>query len=719
MPNYYDGKAQQVWVQDQATVNVPMTLNTFGAADAVAGFEVSFNTANTSTSVEYADNLNSREQYTTVEDRIMEVSFKTFFPALYTVATMDFLKGWGTLISSGGVTYLVNTASLVIVTSAAHGLLSGDKILSTVSGLEGEYVVTKTGTNTFTFTVPDAAEVTSPTAFTYYPALSQIIPEAVKVSAAKNAAAQGSASFTFTKAGHGLSVNDYIVVCSGDDVISNKTSSTVKVIPAAVYKVTVVSGNDVTILITAIPTGESISGDTGNNKTFKYIKATDGYIERASYYPNNVTVHSEAHGLNAGDWIQFLVSRSWVGFSLSFIEIAKVDANSFKLGNPLQSTPSASASSYPDTFSYRKAKILFTPTTYVRTQEVVTITIPFGMAIVAGDYVCLINTGDSTTYEDSGNIGGTFILSTVVPGVTGFLTATYVDARGDIDSKTISSTATIRLTAPVLNTTNFFVNRLFNAAGALTTFTSERVQVDNLLNSIEGDDLSSIMVSASTPQSPTVQKLYRGFNGNCLVDLEIEIGKKATFKWDFKAIPVEMAEPAQSYPEKRITVRANFGQQKEAIAANIRGLSVNKAQLEPYGNALPLPFEGTRVDLCVQKISAPNLVGLVMERANLTCFNGFNLTYGVSEVTISVLEEEVGNAGYNEVDALYRTSILTGAMLERFFSFAFQWGIVTGVRYYLEFPKLQLADVKNTVISGKKGKDLVFKNSGGFKIIWG
>lgn len=298
-----------------------------------------------------------------------------------------------------------------------------------------------------------------------------------------------------------------------------------------------------------------------------------------------------------------------------------------------------------------------------------------------------------------------------------------IDRTGEIGFKTffpaLVDYASLSGSTPATEA-NFPLERLMEIAGATVTYSADathQVQLDDL-----GDTgaVGTVLVSRVAPQTPLVQKLFRFFNCRAQVDLDITIGKRAILTWMLKGIPVELLEPPELFPEARTTVVADYGQQKSAIAAPIRPNQVKQAQFVPYvdGTDLPAPFTGNVITFCIQHIVAANLFGYVLNRIQTTCGDEYILKTQNTDVVISIMEPEIGTAGYLEPDAVAKYSLHTGAMLEAFFQFGFQWGAVDGKKYYIEFTKLQLSDSKETTIDGKIGRDLTFKNCGHVKLAW-
>ena len=321
-------------------------------------------------------------------------------------------------------------------------------------------------------------------------------------------------------------------------------------------------------------------------------------------------------------------------------------------------------------------------------------------------------TNTQETIEFSDNISNREQFTGITDRTCEVSNTTYFPGFSDYAGLTGSTAAT---------EANFYLERLFDIAGCTITYAASATHDITITGTIGASDtLATALQSASTPQTPTVQKLFRFYNARALVDLELELNKRSKLKWMIKGIPVELLEPAEDFPETQTTVVADFGVQKTGFAPIFRAPMVQQAEFAVWGSKayntgaddLPTPFAGTVKNFCISKLSAANLFGYTLERLSTTCGDEFNLVTVNPDLVITIMEPEVGTTGYSEPDAVLSHSTATGAMLEQFYAFALQWGTVAGKKYYIAWDKLQCVDSKPVEVAGKRGRDLTFKNNG-------
>lgn len=265
---------------------------------------------------------------------------------------------------------------------------------------------------------------------------------------------------------------------------------------------------------------------------------------------------------------------------------------------------------------------------------------------------------------------------------------------------------------------------LFTSAGAAITYTGTGAtsQVKAANNAVSNDLLTG-MVGSISPDAPTVQKNYKFFNARATIDLEIEIKRRATLKFNIKGLPVDALPVPEAFPFMDDKLVPDYGTQKQLIMPPLFDYSLKQFELVKHGTKayntgttdLPTPFAGTVKSMCFQKISAVNLYGFMLERFQNSCSSGFDKQKIIADVVITVLEDNVA-ATWQPDSVNY--SAISGAMQEQDFALGMYWGASAGFKVYLAWDKLQLADVKGVEVGPYKGKELTFKNNGQFALIW-
>ena len=308
------------------------------------------------------------------------------------------------------------------------------------------------------------------------------------------------------------------------------------------------------------------------------------------------------------------------------------------------------------------------------------------------------------------------------------------DIRTDITDRilgvgftTLMPSLGIPAAAPTI--TDFPQEVLYESTGATLTYSgsagTSKVTVSNTVTSATE---MTVMVAAVSSDDPTLQKVYRGFNGNTSVDLEMEIDKRAKLKWSPKAVPVDAAATPESFPAEITKIVPDYGLQKTNVMPTLSASSITQAELVVFGSKsytgsvnsgiglgtadLPTPFTGTVKNFCFSKIMAVNLFGFTWERLHNSCDSGFEKLVATPDVVITILEDDMSAV------LLPDTNVANGGMLEGYFAFALEYGKVAGKTAYLTFPKLQHVNTKNTEVGSRSAKELTFKNCSTVTLIW-
>ena len=300
------------------------------------------------------------------------------------------------------------------------------------------------------------------------------------------------------------------------------------------------------------------------------------------------------------------------------------------------------------------------------------------------------------------------------------------DIRTDITDRVLSCSFTtlvpaLGVPAATPDITDFPLETLFESTGATVTYSgtagTSKVRV---INDVVSSTQVSIMVASVSADDPTLQKVYRGFDGNTTVDLELEVDKRAKLKWSPKAIPVDDAAIPEDFPEEINKLVPDYGNQKDLNLPTLSAKSLTQAELVVYGSLgygvgtsdLPAAFAGTVKNFCFSKITAANLFGFTWERLHNSCQTGFEKLVAIPDVVITILEDDLS------ATLIPDRNVTAGGMLEGYFAFALEYGKVAGKTFYLTFDKLQCVNVKNTEVGSRSAKELTFKNCSHATLIW-
>lgn len=300
------------------------------------------------------------------------------------------------------------------------------------------------------------------------------------------------------------------------------------------------------------------------------------------------------------------------------------------------------------------------------------------------------------------------------------------DIRTDITDRVLNCGFTtlipalgIPAAAPVI--TDFPLEHLFESTGASVTYSgSAGTSVVKVSNDVISSDKVTVMVAAVSADDPTLQKVYRGFDGNTTVDLEMEIDKRARLKWSPKAIPVDDAATPETFPQEITKIVPDYGNQKDLNLPTLSAKNLTQAELVVYGSKgygtgtldLPAPFSGTVKNFCFSKIMAANLFGFTWERLHNSCQTGFEKLVATPDVVITILEDDLS------ATLIPDRNVTAGGMLEGYFAFALEYGKVAGRTFYLTFDKLQCVNVKNTEVGSRSAKEITFKNCSYATLYW-
>ena len=300
------------------------------------------------------------------------------------------------------------------------------------------------------------------------------------------------------------------------------------------------------------------------------------------------------------------------------------------------------------------------------------------------------------------------------------------DIRTDITDRVLGCSFTtlvpaLGVPAAAPGITNFPLETLFESTGATVTYSgtagTSKVKVSN---DVVSSNQVTVMVAAVSADDPTLQKVYRGFDGNTTVDLEMEIDKRAKLKWSPKAIPVDDAATPEVFPQEITKIVPDYSNQKDLNLPTLSAKNLTQAELVVFGSKgygtgtldLPAPFAGTVKNFCFSKITAANLFGFTWERLHNSCQTGFEKLVATPDVVITILEDDLS------ATLIPDRNVTAGGMLEGYFAFALEYGKVAGKTFYLTFDKLQCVNVKNTEVGSRSAKELTFKNCSHTTLYW-
>jgi len=308
------------------------------------------------------------------------------------------------------------------------------------------------------------------------------------------------------------------------------------------------------------------------------------------------------------------------------------------------------------------------------------------------------------------------------------------DIRTDFTDRVLNAgcttlAPTLGVPAGVPDITDFPQEVLYGSTGASVIYAGTgATALVTVTNSVTSTTKATVSVSAVSSDDPTLEKIYKGFDGHAVADLEMEIDKRTKLKWAVKSIPVDWAAVPEVFPEEITKVDPDFGVQKDHVMPTLSLRNITQCQLEVYGSKkytgvtlgaigsgtedLPTPFLGTLKNFCISKLTANALFGFSWERIHNSCQTGFEKLAMSPEVMITILEDDT--LAVLQPDR----NVTEGGMLEGYFAFALTYGTVAGKKMYLTFDKLQCVNVKNTEVGSRAAKEVTFKNCNFSTLMW-
>lgn len=362
-------------------------------------------------------------------------------------------------------------------------------------------------------------------------------------------------------------------------------------------------------------------------------------------------------------------------------------------------------------------------------------TVTSGVTITGGTSGTGTITAGTATVATLSGVAKTDVIACIEPTYDTEISSDTLEFAGDEFSRDIRTDITDRVLGcsfttlvPALgipagapSSYEFPLEYLFESTGATVTYSgviaSSEVKVSN---DVVSTNQVTIMVAAVSADDPTLQKVYRGFDGNTTVDLEMEIDKRAKLKWNPKAIPVDDAATPETFPEEIAKIVPDYGNQKDLNLPTLSAKTLTQAELVVYGSLgygtgtldLPAPFTGTVKNFCFSKIMAANLFGFTWERLHNSCQTGFEKLVAIPDVVITILEDDLN------ATLIPDRNVTAGGMLEGYFAFALEYGKVEGKTLHLTFDKLQCVNVKNTEVGSRSAKEITFKNCSHATLRW-
>lgn len=176
-------------------------------------------------------------------------------------------------------------------------------------------------------------------------------------------------------------------------------------------------------------------------------------------------------------------------------------------------------------------------------------------------------------------------------------------------------------------------------------------------------------------------------------------------------ITVDTSSPHGYINEEKVTISGttNFNETNVTITVvdvdTFTYTSTNSGLAETSGTVIRTV--GVPVNMCVNGISAPNFFGFKYDRYLLSCQEGFTKSATPTDVTVTMLEDEVGGTDFDP-----------DANIEKFYEVEFKYGTGDGKYITLFWNKLQLANVKDSKVATYFGKELTLRNIGNSSIIF-
>jgi hypothetical protein len=297
-------------------------------------------------------------------------------------------------------------------------------------------------------------------------------------------------------------------------------------------------------------------------------------------------------------------------------------------------------------------------------------------------------------------------------GVT--ITDKYAEAMGD----TFVPALGVVPNATAASATYFPLEKMFLSAGGNVTYGAgtnadttaltaddQSVRVSNDAAVAPNKAFVTLDVMLESSQDAVDANLYKLYGCRSSVDLDITLGSRARMKWNFKGNAYDsLPGHEDDYPMVVPKLVPNYGTQKEIIMDAVRQSTVRLAELQPLGTALSAPGVsgfGTNVkNINFNKISAANLFGFDYERFLSIEEEGFSREAVATDVVLTVLAPK-GDAAF-----------VPDKMLEKMYQFQFGWGLTKGKRCRIQFTKLQVMNVANSLVGSYQAKDITFRNTG-------
>ena len=111
--------------------------------------------------------------------------------------------------------------------------------------------------------------------------------------------------------------------------------------------------------------------------------------------------------------------------------------------------------------------------------------------------------------------------------------------------------------------------------------------------------------------------------------------------------------------------------------------------------------KGVPKNMCVNNGNFTNIFGFDYQRYLMTCQEGFSKKAVPTDISVTMLEDEVGGTDFDPE-----------ANIEKFFQLDIKWGEGTGKYITISIVKAQLVNSKDTTIASFFGKDVSFRNTG-------
>jgi len=104
---------------------------------------------------------------------------------------------------------------------------------------------------------------------------------------------------------------------------------------------------------------------------------------------------------------------------------------------------------------------------------------------------------------------------------------------------------------------------------------------------------------------------------------------------------------------------------------------------------------------CFSTLQAPNFFGFNYTRFITGCVTGYSKTAIPTDVTVAILEDQVGTASFDP-----------DANLQEFFGAQVKYGLAAGKYVTYKWDKLQLTNVKSDAVGDYEGRGITFRNTG-------